>query len=134
MAHFQYMRTIMLFMLIFRLITDQPDLPTPSGRPPSKLDPLPDRRPGDRGKAFTNFVFKIYGTEDEDSNLQKEIVPGAETTSVRLLKNCRYLREYKPLTKGDNLVYPIEKETSWEMKTSSIYNDKYLANIRLKLF
>ena len=115
------------------LITDKPDFPTPNGRPPSKLNPLPDRPQGDRGKSLTNFVFKVLGSEDEDSSLQKEIVPRAETTSVRLLKNCRYLREYKPLIKGDNLVYPIEKETSWEMNRSTIYSDKYMTNVRLKL-
>ena len=114
------------------IFPDQFDLSTSSSHPSTQLTPLPNGHSRTKSKAFTNFVFKIYRSEGEDSYPQKEIVPKAETTSVRLLKNCRYLREYKPV--AENSISAGERETSWEMKTSSKYTDRYLANVRLKLF
>lgn len=64
---------------------------------------------------------------------ERKVVPGVTTTSLRLLKNCRYLREYKPFTGQDKEIYP-EKETSWDLaKARADCSKAYLANVRVSL-
>ena len=121
-------------MLVYTLLIADGILPSiPTHRAPTELAPIPNGRPS-TNKAFTNFVFKISQPKDENSNLEKEIVPKAETTSVRLLKNCRYLMEYTPVERTDQLLPLGEKQTSWQMNESPVYKEEYLANVRLKLY
>ena len=65
---------------------------------------------------------------------ERKVVPGVSTTSLRLLKNCRYLREYRPIEGMDRDDVISEKKTSWDTaKTRPEYTNAYLANVRVNL-
>ena len=81
---------------------------------------------------FSGMLFKVHTSDSNTRPLHRKIVPTADKTSLRLLKDCRYLREYKSINDDDKMA--SEKVTSWASRsTFKPYNDTYIANVRLRL-
>ncbi|KAL4230311.1 hypothetical protein ACF0H5_010694 [Mactra antiquata] len=71
-------------------------------------------------RTIGNLFFKVQQTE-QDANKTQKVVAGASTNSLRLLKDCRYLREYKPMTIEEKMMMYPDKESSWNMQNTSNY-------------
>lgn len=123
------------FIDTFEKGSDCAKLPTVSSSPGPGAETTPGvTNVNKTKKSLSNFLFKVYQPE-QNVEFERKVVPGVSTTSLRLLKNCRYLREYRPMEdlERDDVIIS-EKKTSWDTaKTRPDYSNAYLANVRVNL-
>ena len=80
--------------------------------------------------------FHVWPTNNKgtDENNNAKIASSTSGTPQRIIKDCRYLRDYIYVPYKDYIATFQERRTSWQKKSDlSSYYQNYVANVRLQL-